>query len=344
MADSYTIVAQKSYVRSENNWKKIVSISSCAWIIIWWTVTKNVTIGEQNGYLNPMQVGEKIHPKANYTPIQVGEKIRPKANYTRLGRQQEERQRTLKLACRRLKNGVYNHTNYYMAKRGAVFLTDHYHRTMLCILKKVSSGSWIFFYESVIIRERKERNNWLDNYPGQLSQMHKRWGRLNNSAFNLVKIKNTEGIDISESNYFKFIMVRHPLDRLASAYLDKAAGHNNTMDFEEFLRGAALFVDTNHHWRPFVKSCLPCSKIQFDYIAHLETLHDDLKVILTALNLTDMIDDFPHVVHSNTGPPKSNYKDMYANISHYILHDVFAKYQLDADMFGYSFDGYGNGM
>ena len=265
---------------------------------------------------------------------------------------QVQRQRQMKRVCKLLESGFYNHTKYYSIKQSDYggLLSDHYHRFMYCPIKKVSSSSWNYFFKSMIDREIESRQLWMKKHPGDWSRLSKRWGILNNSGFGpaLDSAVDPEAL----KGYFKFIMVRHPLDRLASAYLDKVVGHRSkveTIDFEKFLIVTTLTPEQdddwlpeyvnkdNRHWYPYVQTCHPCSA-HFDFIAHVETLQEDVKEILPKLNATGFIDDFPHM---NAGVEHSGkYKQMYASIPEDILHDVFEKYQPDADMFGFSFDNY----
>ena len=61
----------------------------------------------------------------------------------------------------------------------------------------------------------------------------------------------------------------------------------------------------------------------------METLQEDVKKLLPKLNATGYIDDSPHM---NVGAEHSGkYKQMYASIPQDILHNVFEKYEPDAD-------------
>ena len=317
-------------------------------------------LGDQFGYIKPLNNNTAVQNKravsADITSKEmqpfkftkqhsmVEEKPQGGENSTKTDTQQMERQADLKRVCRRLKTEYYHNSNYYKAQENARLLTDHYHRIMFCLLKKVSSSSWMDFFKLMIVRERDERDTWLSSHSPRLSRDKKRISRLtwvNKSGFDFVTLyRNKNSSVLDKKKYFKCIMVRHPLDRLASAYLNRVVDQNvnNTMNFEEFLEGASLFKKTDPHWMPFITKCMPCSA-RFDYIIHTETLHTDLEVILKQFNLTEMVDDFPQ---SNPGLVKSvDYKDMYANVSKAVLRDVFVKFQPDADMFGYSFEGYG---
>ncbi|KAK2140326.1 hypothetical protein LSH36_1383g00023 [Paralvinella palmiformis] len=126
---------------------------------------------------------------------------------------------------------------------------------------------------------------------------------------------NASGIRMRLKNYFKFMVVRHPFDRLRSAYVDKFTGpgpaHNYfpkyvdliekcfrgnlsidvggqpMISFEQFLiliaKQQRRFV--NAHWLDYVNSCQPCL-IQYDHVIKMESFGEDLKVVLDHLNQT----------------------------------------------------------
>ncbi|XP_026674533.1 carbohydrate sulfotransferase 9-like isoform X2 [Ceratina calcarata] len=109
----------------------------------------------------------------------------------------------------------------------------------------------------------------------------------------------------------KFLIVRHPFERLVSAYRDKlehAEGRdyyykrfgrhiahryhryrkpNETRiepTFAEFLRFIAEEKYFDEHWAPFVDTCEPCT-IEYDYILKFDTFDRDQKFLIQELGL-----------------------------------------------------------
>ena len=78
--------------------------------------------------------------------------------------------------------------------------------------------------------------------------------------------------------------------------------------------------------------------MDYDYIAHLETLNEDLLFILPHLNATDYIDSFPTRKIKDTNDTK--YAHLFRNAPFPLVKAVIDKCRPDADMFGYNFDGY----
>jgi hypothetical protein len=117
-------------------------------------------------------------------------------------------------------------------------------------------------------------------------------------------------------DFTKFIFVRHPFEKLVSAYRDKLARNNpiyhkmvgkvivrknpsrlsmemgDDVTFPEFVnfivdewRDGKRRLDV--HWRPVVDLCLPCD-MQFHFIGKFETLNQDVDFLLRKLNETDL--------------------------------------------------------
>ena len=93
-------------------------------------------------------------------------------------------------------------------------------------------------------------------------------------------------------NFFTFSIVRHPFDRLVSAYQDKVepGGYVKHLlrknyqnhDFETFLTHVIKTVTLSDqkkpdkHWRPFEARCAVC-QMNYDVIGRSETYAEDTK-------------------------------------------------------------------
>ena len=90
----------------------------------------------------------------------------------------------------------------------------------------------------------------------------------------------------------------------------------------------------------FQTNCKPCS-INYDYVAHLETIQADLKEILPHLNATEFSATFPtRKLSAKEIGNNYRYTHMYTSLPNSLLQRVFDKYKADADMFGYTFEKY----
>ena len=97
-------------------------------------------------------------------------------------------------------------------------------------------------FHFLLEKERSDRDAWLTTHPGNWSVFGNSKRGLNNAGRNLWRPSNAS---YSLNSYFKFLAVRHPLQRLVSAYMGIVIGDNINQTFEVVLRGAALYIHTN---------------------------------------------------------------------------------------------------
>uniref|UniRef100_A0A8B9PBY8 Carbohydrate sulfotransferase n=1 Tax=Apteryx owenii TaxID=8824 RepID=A0A8B9PBY8_APTOW len=159
-------------------------------------------------------------------------------------------------------------------------------------------------------------------------------------------------------NYYKFIFVRNPMERLLSAYRNKfgeikeyqlkygveivrryrksggqSAGDDVT--FSEFLR---YLLDEeaermNEHWMPIYNLCQPCA-VRYDFIGSYERLNADANYVLEQVQSPSFI-RFPE--------RQSWYKPVTAETLHYylcntqrrLIKELLPKYILDFSLFAY---------
>ena len=104
---------------------------------------------------------------------------------------------------------------------------------------------------------------------------------------------NTSFIDyLNRNHYLKFSFVRHPFDRIVSAYRDKVIKHKEKWlkldpkhhDFESFVKYVIMECQKfrknlkrmNTHWRPYYNKCGYCD-VDYDVIGRAETFIDDTR-------------------------------------------------------------------
>ena len=156
-----------------------------------------------------------------------------------------------------------------------------------------------------------------------------------------------------------FIIVRHPLTRLASAFRNKLQSDTRTGEyfieayariisikargswtagdpdptFPEFvkylIKSKPKFFD--EHWMPISLRCRVC-QVSFDYILHYEDLQSDWAQFLREVNITEDI----RLPWDNRG--EASYSSYYHNITRDDLESLYDKYEADFLMFGYSLD------
>uniref|UniRef100_A0A8B9ZBG0 Carbohydrate sulfotransferase n=1 Tax=Buteo japonicus TaxID=224669 RepID=A0A8B9ZBG0_9AVES len=159
-------------------------------------------------------------------------------------------------------------------------------------------------------------------------------------------------------NYYKFVFVRNPMERLLSAYRNKFGeikeyqqkygveivrryrknGGNSAGDdvtFSEFLR---YLLDEeaermNEHWMPIYNLCQPCA-VRYDFIGSYERLNADANYVLERVRSPSFV-RFPE--------RQSWYKPVTAETLHYylcntqrrLIKELLPKYILDFSLFAY---------
>lgn len=168
-----------------------------------------------------------------------------------------------------------------------------------------------------------------------------------------------------------FLFVRHPFERLLSAFRDKLEdptvqgkkfneyyynkyGRRIVMHFRrEKITGPSFKYPRFHeflefllsrdlryydeHWAPYFMGCSPCH-IPYNFIGHFETLYWDMHLLANQTKLVKQWDDPTDYFQSSTYMEVS--KKYYSLVDRDILRKVYQRYKLDFDMFGYSPDEY----
>lgn len=161
-------------------------------------------------------------------------------------------------------------------------------------------------------------------------------------------------------------MVRHPFERLLSAYRDKLE-HKKGRDyyyrrfgrhitykyrknkkkntqseplFVEFLEFIAKEKYFDEHWIPYTEICLPCD-IKYNYILKFETFEEESEFLLLQLGLQDKL-DFKRQKNSTfqIATTKSVIKNYYKNIPVTLLKKIYNIYEKDFKLFLYTPDEY----
>ena len=176
-----------------------------------------------------------------------------------------------------------------------------------------------------------------------------------------------------------FSVVRHPFERLVSAYQNKFADHH-TSRFARYLKshyGAISFsmfvkmileqseknyqqknsckMKMNNHWKPFITRCAYCD-VSYSIIARAETIREDQRYIGHMANVTFyelgkirikfiiyvcQIFLFPVEINkSHGGSTKENAMKYFSEIDFDSAKRLYELYKVDFEMFDYSPDEY----
>lgn len=236
-----------------------------------------------------------------------------------------DRANTASKACARLRDEIGEEKKLYNRLRWAVP-----ERLLYCPVFKAASTSWLV--------------NFL-KLSNRTSNINPKAGNLHKKSINLFPAPATFKLRkkiFAEST--KFIVVRHPFERLVSAYRDKLAGFTRnpsylamrkhvidkyrknkksksqiptfreSFDFilaelEKREAGSEKIL-IDGHFMPYSSRCKPCS-MSYDVIIKFETLEEDSQYLIEQCGLDDRIG----VLHENQAPTGPETKQGFKNKS-----------------------------
>ncbi|CAN7952219.1 unnamed protein product [Ixodes pacificus] len=163
-----------------------------------------------------------------------------------------------------------------------------------------------------------------------------------------------------QERYTTAMFVRHPFERLVSAYVDKAlcprAGNvyyydrywndvpgvratGRNLTFPEFIDYVLnqTVNQMNPHWAPYYVTCQPCT-VKYEVVGKLETASRDFKLFLGALGVRP-----GEIPQKNKGGDHGFRKSAREFFKELTLHQVMRLYErffFDFEMFGYDFRDY----
>ncbi|KAJ7385576.1 Carbohydrate (chondroitin 4) sulfotransferase 13 [Desmophyllum pertusum] len=214
---------------------------------------------------------------------------------------------------------------------------DDKQKFIYCVIPKVSTSTW----KKVLAR------------PRGITPLIKRWDMWRHFS-NYTEEERSQRLQ----NYFKFVFVREPLQRLLSAYKDKFIRHaeyskdirkvivqalrpqefeprgENFVSFSEFIQYFSENVTRDKHWGQYEQLCHPCA-INYDFIGHLETLEEDAALMLKMAGIDNRA-TFPPI-HNVTG--SSEVLEYYSQVPPQYITRLGELYRTDFDMFGYDYLG-----
>lgn len=233
-------------------------------------------------------------------------------------------------------------------------LVDDKNRVLYCYVPKVACTNW-----KRMMLILSGATNQTDPQRIPADSVHRK------NVF--VKLSDLKPEEIKHRllTYTKFLFVRHPVERVISAFRNKFemnytssayfkkrfgvkimrkyrkgvppesipnSGHG--VHFPEFV---SYLIDTrkeqfNEHWALVSSLCNPCD-VKYDYIGKYETLADDSKYILEQIGAPPTL-HFPEVVPSKTSAVVETYFD---SLTAQQQSDLVKIYQDDFQIFDYHF-------
>ena len=228
-------------------------------------------------------------------------------------------------------------------------------KVVYCRIPKAASTNWKRVLQVI------ENNNSSPKIWNNRETVHK----LNFNTFNKLDVDTKY---VKMKNYFKFLFVRHPFERLISAYRNKFLdpydnyyrlkigkrilkfSRNKTrridyiqgkgVTFKEFITYIIHQYQTQGtdafdvHWQLMVNLCSPCH-IHYDFIGKLETLAEDSERVMKHVTVSNR-NIFPlNMPDKYKRKTKDLMKEMFSGFSNETLTVLYQIYKEDFKAFDY---------
>ncbi|XP_069989147.1 carbohydrate sulfotransferase 11 isoform X1 [Penaeus vannamei] len=274
---------------------------------------------------------------------------------------QRSRREALAYGCKHYKNLRGKSFFKLVTNRRYLYnlVIDDKHRTVYCYVPKVACTNWKRMMMILSGRTNKTDplaiRSYVPHVEGVLPRLSS--SRMTSSLLHH-KLRT----------YTKFLFVRHPVERLVSAYRNKLViNSTSAADFKrrygikilkKFRKGDAVqnisktghgvtfaeFVSyliekrhespqsMNEHWAPYVELCHPCF-IKYNIIGKYETLEEDAEYVLRKIGAPPSL-HFPPLVTSKTTALVEAHMN---TLTPELRKKLYNAYQLDFKLFGYDY-------
>ena len=260
------------------------------------------------------------------------------------------------------KNGFDGLLSNFSQNCSAYFVSEAL-KAVYCMLPKTGSTSWRFALANYNMSSA-DVASWTDSTYSLEEAAVSLQGVLTKT---LCDYSQQEQSEIFEE-YFKFVSVRHPLERLHSAYKQKVEAvekqehrymfhvynrraivekthrfySNDNITFPRFVRYLTLENprEFDVHWLPYYMRCNACLT-KFDYIANLETMESDGAEMFHLMNMSGLrIPMFNQYSRNSLEERKLKlskkefWKD-YSKVPQRDMKKLLRTYRMDFEMYGY---------
>ena len=218
------------------------------------------------------------------------------------------------------------------------------------------------FEDSFVENWRAHQMNTFFKVPPPL--INKGW--IQNDSVTIIRKEDFTNFMLG-NDFLLFTFVRHPFERLISAYKSKALHRTYVADqrTKALLEGVKSFSDfvdlvliqhhendgqgVNAHWKAISQKCHHCA-IPYNVIGRMETFDEDLNYIILQLGLENILpiknintlsntnqDSKQHI--ANTAKTKESL-EYFSKLKKSQIEQLYQIYKIDFEMFGYSAKDY----
>ncbi|XP_043274117.1 carbohydrate sulfotransferase 11 isoform X2 [Venturia canescens] len=236
-------------------------------------------------------------------------------------------------------------------------IVDEKHELLYCYVPKVACTNW---KRVLMIVTGKWAGNDPLEIPADLAHSSETFQRLSNFTMPQIEQKL--------ANYDALIVVRHPLERLLSAYRNKLETKNEKSpkyfqtrfgrriikkyrpnatreslskgddvtfrEFVDFITSDDTQNSRNEHWTPIHELCLPCI-VNYNLVSKYESLAEDATEVLERIGSKPVI--FPTRPQSSE-PTSKKLETYYSTLNFKQLRKLAEYYKLDLRLFDYSLE------
>jgi len=225
---------------------------------------------------------------------------------------------------------------------------DQRHQLLFCRNAKVGTTTWLTHFLRLSSLSDDAKNDTMYSSP-----------KLHKNIPPLFRVPNNSDLDLRvlAKSTTSFSMVRHPFERLVSAYQDKMVDGTDPsyfnvknfifdkygeVTFPNFIRMILYKSRTkcksmntcklDKHWKPFISRCAFCD-IPYRVIAKAETFEEDQLYIgqLAGVKLEQVESH-----HSSGGSTRDLARGYFQQLDTNTVDKLYKLYQVDFEMFGYS--------
>jgi len=258
----------------------------------------------------------------------------------------------IRKTCKRMGPSLRMNIKQNELKR--VFLYEPRHEMLYCRNNRAGSTTWLTHFVRLSKLSESEKKN-----PTHLGLGHAPWP----ARFQVPD----DGRDLRAlaKSTTSFSMVRHPFERLVSAYQDMSEGAITTPEYiivRNFIKenyGEVNFPNFIHfilheskskcrslktceldgHWLPYISRCAFCD-IPYTVIAKTETFKEDQLFIGELAGVQRQLDHVQANLRVGGSSSSDLTMQLFSQLDKRTVERLFRLYQVDFEMFGYSADLY----
>ena len=200
------------------------------------------------------------------------------------------------------------------------------YNVLYCRIQKAGSSTWLL---GTFIKLAEQSGFKFNQKTSQKQQLVQHF-----------KVKNMKMLNkILKRNPLAFANVRHPFERLVSAYLDKELIEVTGLtgkSFKEFVTQTVLKktkASKNRHWHPYNDHCNVCN-VPYNVISKTETFDEDRRRILGMLGVEEKEEVVRRHVHGGDHIQQMT-KKFFNKISQQVKTKLLHLYKYEFAMFNY---------